>query len=167
VILRPDVAEELESRQTVAGGMLDHEHHLPGITLPFDRHHPNAAAATDVDRSPRAMAHSWRRGSGWRGSQREGLQDREDVWGLPGRAPPGVADATAEERMASGRPLQRPPEALQVEGPLDRAEEEKTHRKPRSLIPQQELLERRERAERGHENTLSTAGERRKSAQKR
>jgi hypothetical protein len=55
---------------------------------------------------------------------------------------------------------------MQVERPLDFAEEEKTHRKPRSLIPQQELLERRERAERGHETTLSTAQERRKWAEK-
>jgi hypothetical protein len=55
---------------------------------------------------------------------------------------------------------------MHIERPLDCAEDEKTHRKRRSLIPQQELLERRERAERGHETTLSTAHELRKWAEK-
>lgn len=52
--------------------------------------------------------------------------------------------------MALGRSLKSPLKAGDVEWPLDLAEEEKTHREPRSLIPEEELLEGGERTGRGH-----------------
>jgi hypothetical protein len=60
--------------------------------------------------------------------------------------------------MAFGRCLKSPLKAGCVERSLHLAEEEKTHRETRSLIPQEELLEGGEHAGRGHGKANWRAG---------
>ena len=112
------------------------EHHTMPVFTFAEHHEPHAALATQVERPPRG-ATSFGRVPDHR---------RQHVGIEPNRPRPVEAYPATEERVPSGRRLNRFPQAGFLEWTIDHTFQEEAHRVTGPVVDEHQLFERRQRA---------------------